>query len=286
MATIEQITSDPRFAKATPEQRQRLIARAENAPQSFRDKVLPVAKEAVREATMRSGTMMRDFATNPVTQAKALPALAGTTAAVLGVPMGATKGIVAGRQLSNAALRSYGRQEEIPSGISQVLEGALSFAGDLAPIPAMNRKIFGKQVGAAEKAAGIPEFVDSLKRPTGPDTTAKFIDWARKIKGNPSGETLKQIKDQIDFIYKNRKNVPISDIDEGKLKFLGRWVQDSLNKSAPGRGDAARSLAQSQAVPNAIRKASKAIPWWVKGSASILGGDALLRALTGRNEIK
>lgn len=286
MATIEQITADPRFAKATPEQKQRLIARAENAPQSFRDKILPIAREATREATMRQGTMTRDLATNPVTQAKALPVLAGTVGAVLGRPMGATMGTVGGRQLSNAALKAYGKPEEIPSAIAQVAEGALAFAGDLAPIPAINRRIFGKQVGAAEKAAKIPEFADSLNRPTGPDSTAKFIDWARKIRGNPSGETLKQIKDEIDFIYKNRKNVPISDNDEGKLKFLNRWVQNSLNKAAPGRGDAAKSLARSQVVPNAIKKASKAIPWWVKGSASILGGDALLRALTGRNEIK
>lgn len=284
MATIEQITADPRFAKATPEQKQRLIARAENAPQSFKDKILPIAKEATREAFMQPGTMTRDLATNPVTQAKALPALAGTAGAVLGKPMGATMGTVGGRQLSNAALKSYGKQEEIPSATSQVIEGALAFAGDLGPIPAINRKIFGKQVGAAEKAAGIPEFVDSMKRPTGPDSTAKFIDWARKIRGNPGGETLKQIKDEIDFIYKNRKNVPISDIDEGKLKFLGRWVQDSLNKAAPGRGDAARSLASSQKVPNMLVKAAKSVPWWGKAVTGIVGGDALIRALAGSRE--
>lgn len=280
MATIEQITADPRFVRATPEQKQRLMAKAENAPASLKQIVGESATRAVREASFRPGTISRDMITDPVTQAKALPPLLGAVGAISPAPGGATAGTVGGRQLSNAALRAYGRPEEVPSGLSQMMEAALAAAGDLGPIPAMNRRIFGKQVGQMERAAGIPDLVDSMKRPTGPDSTAKFIDWARKIRGNPGGETLKQIKDQIDFIYKNRKNVPISDIDEGKLKFLGRWVQQSLNKAAPGRGAAAGNLALSQTVPNYISKVAKAIPWWVKGTAGVLGGDALIRALS------
>lgn len=271
MATIEQITADPRFAKATPEQKQRLIARAENAPQSFKDKVFPVAREAMREAIMRPGTMMRDLATDPVTQAKAVPYLAGAAGSALGKAGGATVGLTGGRQLSNAALISYGRPEEMPSATEQVLEGALSFAGDLAPIPAINRKIFGKAVGAAERSAGVPEFVPSMKRPTGPDSTARFIDWAREIRGNPPKETLKQIKDQIDFIYKNRKNVPLSDLDEGKLKFLNQWIQSSLNKAAPGRKAAADALKESQLIPRTIKNTYKSIPSNIRGGMETYG---------------
>lgn len=261
MATINQITADPRFLKASPEQRKRLIARADDAPQSFKEQVFPVIEKGLNEALMRPGTITRDVMSDPVTQAKALPVLAGTAAAGAGIPMGATIGAVGGRQLSNLALKTYGKSEEIPSGAEQALEAVLSVGGDLTAIPAINRARFGAKIGEAERAAGV------ITRPPDRLPTAGNV-----------GEYLNTLESQLDtgaintpqvardayagtkYINKNPNLVGKSDEINVASARVGRKASEMLNSKVPGRKEAAESLRMSQRVPNAIRAGYDALP--------------------------
>lgn len=287
MATVEQITKDPRFAALSPEKKKKILSMAENAPAGLASTMRDVSGKAVSEALMRPGSFSRDLMTDPKTQAKAVPAMTGTAGALSGIPMGTTFGTVAGRQLSNAALRAYGMPEEIPSTSSQVLEGVLSVAGDLTAIPAINKARFGRQIGAAEKAAGVPPAQDIMTTPMalGQKTIGEFINEAvdsvksSGLKGTPA--YWKTIKDQVDRIYKLGKDQPLTVLDKGRLKWLSAMVQTGLNKSVPGRVGPAQSLARSQVVPNAIKKVYQSIPGVVKAGTG--GGLAfeLARRLAG-----
>jgi len=270
-----------------------------NTIDDFRKFFLPGNEERAmlfRKAASLSPSPMAEFGAtqDPVATAKAIPAITGTIGAMSGVPFGTVAGTVGGRQISNALLRSVGKGKEIPSTVAQVGEGVLSGVGDLAIVPWINRIRFGKEIGWLEKQAGVPKTVESLKRVTGPASTVKFID--STLRGIGEGKIgvsnptlLKQIKDQLDFIRKNRKAVPLTDNDMGKLKMLNRWVQDSLGKAISGRAEAAKSLAMSQSVPRAIKNTWAAVPRSVKwglgaatGASPIMG--SLYRALGGSSQ--
>lgn len=241
-----------------------------------------VVKDALNEARMGNGSKMRALMTDPVTQAKVLPYLTGAVGSAAPIPFGATVGTVGGRALSDAALAAYGKPEEIPSTGQHVLEGGLALAGDLTAFPAINKSRYGAQVGKAESAGGIPNLPESLKRPGGPAPTTEWIDSTKQVMDSGEKVTpkfLKQISDQIDFIFKNRKDVPLTGADEAKLAQLNTWAQSKLNSFAPGRAVPAANLARSQIVPNTMVNAVRKLPWWAKGAASVVGGDALLQAL-------
>jgi hypothetical protein len=293
MATASQIASDPRFAKATPEQKQRLLARAEDAPTSFRENVLPVAKQAISEATFQPGTVSRDFATNPVTQAKALPALAGAGVSLAGaVPMGLTIGTVGGRKLSNLALKAYGKQDEIPSGMSQAVEAILAAGGDLTAIPYFNKKVYGSQIGSTERAAGVPapQDIPSTPMALGQKTVGEFINDAVDSVKSSAGKGVpaywKTIKDQVDRIYELGKDQGLTNLDTLRLRWLSNEVQSGLNAVVPGRAAPAEMLARSQGVPNFGKAISKAVPKSVKTGlgwgAGGSGGAGLAYALGRR----
>ncbi len=88
---------------------------------------------AVGAALQAQPGMMADALTNPVTQAKALPALATVGGSILG-PGGATIGNIGGNLLADAALSSYGRSDHIPSTSSQIAQGVLAGASDAIPV--------------------------------------------------------------------------------------------------------------------------------------------------------
>lgn len=251
-----------------------------------------IVKDALNEARMGNGSKMRALLTDPVTQAKALPYLAGTGLSVLGVPGGMTAGTVGGRQVSNAALRSYGMPEEVPSTGDQIKEGVLSAAGDLTAIPAINRKVFGSQIGAAEARAGVPppQDIPSTPMAIGQKSIGDFINEAvdsvksSGLEGTPT--YWKQIKDQVDRIYKMGKDQALTGLDKGRLAWLNQMTQAGLNKAVPGRAIPAAALARSQAIPNAIKEVSRTAPWWLKGAVATgvtaAGADTLGRALLGK----
>lgn len=251
-------------------------------PQTFSQQV----KDAAQDAFKIPAEDAMDLATNPVTQAKALPPLAGIAGAISPIPGGATLGTVGGRQISNEALRLLGHPEAIPSAGSQVIEGALAGAGDIAAIPAIKKSVFGNQIAAAEEASGVPQPQDipSLPKPKAGEAVSGGIDSAidsvRSANGQGTPTYWKQIKDQVDAFYNSGKDMKLSNLDRAKLAWLNGQVQSGLNASVPGRAAPAAALASSQTIPNAISNTVSSIPWWGKAAITGVGGDALLRALS------
>lgn len=251
-----------------------------------------VVKQALNEAMVGKGSKMRDLMIDPVTQAKALPYLMGTTLGVIGIPGGAALGTGGGHLLADAALKTYGRDDLIPPAGRQVLDTALAGAGDLTAVPYINRKIYGGMVGAVEKAAGVPAAQDipSIPMTTGAKSAGDFIneavDSVKSAGAEGSATYWKQIKDQVDRIYNLGVNQKLTGLDQGRLKWLNAMVQNGLNKAVPGREAPAAALAMSQEIPNAISRTVQSTPWWAKiaGStaATAVGADTLLRALGHR----
>lgn len=248
-----------------------------------------IVKMALNEAKMGDGSKMKALMTDPLTQAKVLPYLSGTALALTGVPGGATAGTGGGHLLADAALKSYGREDLIPPVGKQILDTGLAAAGDVTAIPALNRKIFGSQIGSAERAAGVPppQDIKSLPMATGTKSVSEFIDDAINSVNGSAGKGSptywKQIKDQVDRIYNLNKDIPLSNLDKVKLKWLGSQVQEGLNAAVPGRAAPAAALARSQTIPNAISGAFRSMPWWAKvgatAGATSLGGEGLMKIL-------
>lgn len=85
---------------------------------------------AVGEALKAQPGIMKDALTNPITQAKALPILAGVVSPMVGIP--SSVGVAGGNALADAALASYGRSDQIPSVTSQIAQTVGAGAADLA----------------------------------------------------------------------------------------------------------------------------------------------------------
>jgi len=212
-----------------------------------------VVKSAVTEAAMpfRQGTMTRDFATNPVTQAKSVPPLMSAIGGIIGGPMGMTKFGEGGRALSDAALAAYGKKEEIPSVASHVGELGTNLVGDVIAAPAIKNAYYGKQIAKAEK--NFPGMADVVKEapPSGPRPAVKF---AQQLKGKDlSPLEAKKFQPAMSTIYK--KGYPF----QGPLKqyapdFMeaNRSVSAGLNK-IPGRKAPAQAMAEAMKVPNFVR---------------------------------
>lgn len=99
---------------------------AQPPSQSFGGMVGQVAQDVF----MKPAKAAEDLATNPVTMAKALPYV--MSAAATEIPGGNTGGMVAGRQISNEALRLLGHSEDIPSGGEQLAEAGGAVIADAA----------------------------------------------------------------------------------------------------------------------------------------------------------
>lgn len=257
---IATITSDPRWAKATPDQKKRILARASDAPQELKDTLSQTVRSAVGEATMQPGTLTRDIMTDPVTQAKALPPLASAAALSFGIPV--TPAVVGARQVSNAALRSYGRPEEVPSNLSQIIEGGTSALGDVTAIPAFQKARFGKAIGAAEQASGIAN-VPKEAPPGSARTAVKLVQLVKQklTDGTLSMEVARSLKPAIKTIFDKgwlRGTEYLPDAVEAQ-----QGIQSILNQD-PVRKEAATALARSQTVPHLIDRGIKAIPRSVK----------------------
>lgn len=234
-----------------------------------------IVGSAVKEATMRPGTMTRNLATDPTTQAQALPALAGMAGGASGIPMGASLGTIGGRQLSNMALRAYGQQDKIPSGTSQVMEAVPALAGDVFGFPQINKMLAGKQIGAAETAAGLNSVAKEAP-PSGMRTAVKFIN-SLKDKQLTVAEA-KQMKPAVDTIF--QKGWLRGTQYEPEAVLLSRKIQQTLNQ-IPGRAQASQAMAQAMTVPRMLNKGYQMIPQSVRRGlgygtgVGLAGGSAL-----------
>lgn len=250
-------------------------------PDSFGDTLKHVANDVFT----KPAAFAKDLATNPVTMANAMPPLLGTAGAMMPVPGGATMGTVAGQGIRDLALK--GLKKPVPSLLQHGLELGGAALGDVTAFPAINRARIGNEIGNVESMAGVPppQQIPSLPKPMagqpvsgGLDNTIQAVERA-KSQGAGSPTFWKQIKDQVDSFYGLGKDVKLTDLDRGKLKYLSAQVQKGLNAAVPGRGPLAADLARSQIVPNTIGNVTRSIPWWGKAAATAVGGDALLRVL-------
>jgi hypothetical protein len=288
MATIQQITTDPRFQKATAEQRQRLIARADDAPQSFKDKIFPIAGKAVSEATFQPGSFSSDMMHDPVTQAKALPALAGTVATGIPFPLAPAIATMGARKLSNAALDAYGRSEEKPSSFDQGLEGALSLLGSAGVIAPIKSKMAGKAIGAAENAFGITQ--DSIRRLPPPSQIRSAVVMLNRLKdrlvaGDITPLAAREIKPALDTIASKgwlKGTEYLSDFGHVSKRIT------ALVNEIPGRGEAAAQMKSAEFIPNLAKKTWKAIPNPIRRGFGYAVGGGLgiesLRDVLGENK--
>ena len=147
-----------------------LLAHPELGDSSMGD----VATSAFQNATFQPGATTTKLMSDPITQAQALPAIAGAAGGASGIPMGASVGTGGGHLLADAAFKSIGRPDLIPSVRSQVMGTAGAALGDLTAIPAINKANAGNQIGAVEEAAGVPppQEIPSLPRPAAGEPVA------------------------------------------------------------------------------------------------------------------
>lgn len=220
-------------------------------------------KNAVRDMFKKPAEAAADLAVNPRTMAKVLPAAAGIAGAISPIPGGATLGTVGGRQISNAALKGLGHPEDIPSPMNQVLEGGLAAAGDVVAIPAIKAKVFGSQIGNAEKAAGIVTSAAD-KYPTS-GSVGEFLNTLESQIDNGTltdPNVIKKAKDTIDFIHKNPNIVGKSNGITVQAGRVGNKISSLINDPSivPGREAASSAYAMSQKLPNGLKNVWHLIP--------------------------
>lgn len=248
-------------------------------PESLQQSIGNAAKAVFTEPA----AFAKDLATNPVTMARALPPLLGAAGAVSPIPGGATLGTVGGRQISNAALRLLKRPELIPSGLSQVLEGGLSAAGDIGAIPAIKGAIFGKQIGAAETAAGLGAITKEAP-PSGARTAVKYVQGLKGKEFSP--QAARQAKAAMDWIFK--KGWLQGTAYEPEAVEVSQAIQRGLNQ-VPGRQVPAQAMAKAMTIPRNINQIYQKIPPAVRKGlgygtgVGLAGGTAveLIRKLMG-----
>jgi hypothetical protein len=210
-----------------------------------------VVGQATKEAMGLPGSRSLKMAYDPVTQAKAAPPLMSAVGGILGGPMGATKFGEGTRLLSDAALASYGKKEEIPSLGSHALELLGNVLGDVVAFPQIKKAYYGGQIGKAEsKFPGINDVVKEAP-PSGPRPAVKI---AQNLAGKDMGPLeAKKFQPVIDNIYK--KGYPFqSALKQYSPDFqkASSAVSAGLNK-IPGRAVPAEAMKEAMKVPNFVR---------------------------------
>lgn len=245
-----------------------------------------VVKAAMNEARMGNGSKMRALMTDPVTQAKVLPYLTAAVGTEFGGPTAAW-GV--GRGLSDAALASYGKPEEIPSLKQHAIEGAGALASEA--IPFIQKFKAGKAIGKAEDTAGV--VARGAPKAVTPGSVGQTLtDLESQIDAGTinTAQGARDAKEIVDQIYGNPRIYEKSPGINVQAARVSAKVQSLLNGQVPGRGGPASVIAEKSVIPNAIgnitRKLSpRHLPVWAQAAggtaASLLGLDALKNALGG-----
>jgi len=223
-------------------------------------------KNSVIDMFKKPAMVAKDVGTNPQTMANLMPSLLGTAGGVSPVPGGATLGTAAGQGIRDLALKGLGKPA--PGMMQHGLELGGAAAGDVMAIPYMKGKVYGGQIGNAEKAAGV-----ITRAPTKAVTPGSVGETLNNLEAQLDAGTIKtaqEAKDAkavINQIYKNpRIYEQTSDIKVQAAR-VAKKTQDLLNKSIPGRLDPSQALAKSQVIPNLIKKNYMAMPWAVRHGA-------------------
>lgn len=242
-----------------------------------------IVKQALNEAHMGNGSKIRDLMSDPITQAKALPYLAGA-AGMIGLGGGATANMAVAHLLSDAALKSYGREDQIPSVGSQALDVGLAALGDMA-----NAGLAGRAIGKAEKAAGVVTRTP-LKLPTSGNVGAALDEMETTLKnalasGTPLGpQSARDIYSTAKYIANNPNIVGKSSdilVQSSRVKAM---AQAALNAAVEGRGAPAAIMATAKTVPNMVKpiiQGTRKLPLWAQIGLGATGAGGLLKAMGG-----
>lgn len=247
-----------------------------------------VIGKALQESSFGPETISRKMVSSPTAQAKALPYLAGTAGGISPIPGGSTLGTVGGRQLSNLALKSYGRPDLIPSGFQQAVEAGGAALGDIAAIPPIKSAYFGKKIGEAEAQAGMAN-IEKMAPPSGMRTAVKMV---QGLKNKMNQDTLtpleaRQIKPALDTIWK--KGWLKGSEYSADLYDVTKRINAVLNQ-IPARQEAVQGMSRAMTIPRMMGKTVGWIPQNVKRGLSFgigegMGGGTafeLIRRLLGR----
>lgn len=235
-----------------------------------------VVGEAVKNAFLKPGSFVRDLGTNPVTMAKALPPLASMAGAVSPVPGGATIFGEAGRGISDLALKSLGKSDQIPSGLAHLGELGLNVLGDVGAIPAIKGKIFGGQIGKAEKIGGlITRGAD--KYPTSGNVGEVLNTLEGQIDNGTitSPQTAKEAYAVTKYIHENPHIVGKSDEITVQAQRVGSKAQKLFNELLPARKAPAEAMAKAYTIPRTLQKVYKGTPKLVKQGLGLTAAGGL-----------
>lgn len=211
---------------------------------------------------------------DPVLNAKAMPAALGAAGAYVLPFGGGTAGTAIGQGMRDAMLKTMGKSEEIPGVGRHAIELGTAGAGDI--ISGVAQKAMAvKDIADAEKAAGL-----SQVNPGDPASSFRTaVKYLKNLNANPNltPEQAKVAQPVLKSIWgsgwfqkpANSSYLPLLTEASGN-------VSQSLN-SIPGRGEAAADMSRVMTMPNIYSKVAstiKKIPWWAKAEAlgKALGG--------------
>lgn len=226
---------------------------------------------------------------NPKNLLKNLPLVTGALGGASPILGGAMMGTGLGQLARGGINKLTGQPQQGLGQIGGELGGAA--LSDVFAIPALKKSIYGRLVGAIEKARGVPSSQDipSIPMTAGQKSIGEFVneavDSVKSSGGKGAPSYWLQIKDQVDRIYRMGKDEALTTLDKGRLRWLSDQVQKGLNAAVPGREVPAQALARSQAIPRFIGKAWSAIPGQAKRGAAY-GAGAGIAGMTAVEIIK
>lgn len=254
-------------------------------PESFSDIIKKAAKRSLLDPVVKT----KDLATNPVTMAKALPYVASTTGAVALPWGGSTAGYAVGRGISDIALKVMGKEDQIPSALQQSAELGGSILSDVIPIPLAKKSIFGKQIGNAEKSAGVvTRAPDKLPTSVTVGETLNNLEAQLNSGAISDPQTARDAYAVANYITGNPNLLGKSKEITVQATRVRQLAQQTLNKLIPSRLEPAMEMAKSQTIPRAIGKLPGVGlwgPWAARGAGVAAGGTAaaeLVKRLFGR----
>jgi hypothetical protein len=242
-------------------------------------------KQGIRSSVQKPFSAAYDLGTNPVSMANAMPPALSAAGGLSPVPGGATMGMAVGQGIRDLSLKAMGKP--IPGMMQHGLELGGSALGDIAAIPAMKGAYFGKQIGDAERAAGV--ITNAPEKAVTPGSVGKTLneieprldDMMRaQTKGLALAQPAKDAKAIVSQIYKNPRIYEQTPEISVQAARVSKKAQQALNQAIQGRAAPSDAMARAMTIPNMIRNRWNALPWPVKrGIQGYLGIEAVRKLL-------
>jgi len=222
---------------------------------------------------------------NPKNQVQNLPMVGGALGGASPIPGGTFMGTALGQGARDAILKTMG--SPIPSGWQHAGELGTAAFSDVVPIPFAKKAYFGKQIGEAEKAAGMANIAKEAP-PSGARTAVKFVQSLKdKMNSEPiTAEEARAAKPALDFIH--QKGWLQGTEYSADLAKISERVRDVVN-TIPGRAAPAEAMRAAMTIPRFVGNVYNAIPPNIRrgigyGAGVGIGGGTgyeLIRKLMG-----